>query len=122
MDEISSDADSDVSTVELEEFFGPPTPPPPPRYQDMSVEELQARLEQHRQTRTLYRFLTSIEDDMYIPSYSKPTQLFESPTLRSKEYCTVLHFACLDDDGERGEAKIRMILQAAERTRVDIRE
>jgi len=81
----------------------------------MSVEELRRLLEEHKHARTLIRFLTVVDTigDMFVPVYSRPMDLDEAPRLIQKVYGTILHFACLDQDGPRGEAKIHMILQAA---------
>lgn len=124
LEELISGVEDDEMSYESEEIFGEPQPPPPPRYEDMSVEELQRLLKQHKEARTVHQFLTTIDlgSDMYVPTYSKPRSLSESPRLRSKSYRSILHFACMDEDGLRGEQKIRMILEAAKQAHVDVRQ
>lgn len=77
-------------------------------------------LAQHEQAGTLCHFLTTINDngDMYMPFYSWPRDLDDTPSLNVKIFYSVLDFACLDTDGPRGEEKIHMIIEAAKRMNI----
>ena len=111
----------------------------PPKGTDgskMSVEHLWQLIEQHRQTRTVKKFLCDIDtesdffDAVYtdidtsnvdihnLPNNEKPTV---KSYLISKTYCTMLGFACLDTDGPRGEEKIRLILDTAKQYLINMR-
>lgn len=113
-------------------------PPKRTNCSEMSVETLKGLIQQHRQTRTVRDFLCSIdtESDHYdacysdisedhIPSSSDDMEPNEKVLvtryLLGKTYRTMLGFACVDQDGERGEAKIKSILQTAKCLLTDMR-
>jgi len=121
--EESEDDDDDMS-YEEEAFFVEPAPLPPrfPPQATTSLEELRQLIEQHRQERTLFVFLTVIQDQgtMFEARYSDPEAVGAQRHLVSIAYCSILHCACMDRDGPRGEEKIRIILEAAKSARVDL--
>jgi len=111
----------------------------PPKGTDgskLSVERLRELIEQHRQTRTVKKFLCDIDtesglfdaeytdiDTSNVDIHNLPNN--EKPVVKSylisKTYCTMLGFACLDPNGPRGEEKIRLILDTARRYHINLR-
>lgn len=97
------DSESDAS-----EESGEAEPIPEPS-SDMSVRDLRRLLDYHKQSRTVGSFLKTMSDT-------------DSDKDSEKSCCNILHFACLDTDGARGEQKIRLILEAARQAHVDVVE
>ena len=111
----------------------------PPKGTDgskISVERLRELIEQHRQTRTVKKFLCDIDtesnfyDARYTDIDTSNVDIHnllnnEKPTVKSylisKTYCTMLGYACLDSDGPRGEEKIRLILDTAKQYHINMR-
>lgn len=86
----------------------------------MLLRDLRRLLDHHKEARTVGNFLTTIDtetencDIYYTWPYGEASQLI------SKTFRSILHFACQDNDGQRGEEKIRMVLQAAKQSHVDL--
>ena len=107
----------------------------PPKGTDgskMSVERLRELIEQHRQTRTVKKFLCGIdtESNFFDAEYTDIDTSnvidiqFGTAKVKSylsKTYCTMLGYACLDPVGPRGEEKIRLILDTAKQYHINMR-
>ena len=136
----SSSSSSSDDTLEfdfVEEIVSPPYPAFPEPDQ-MSVEQLETKIRNHREAHTLIFYLTTVDTDtldnavqhMKFNTYSRSLQFVEGSSEQFVEgeyevtgmsYGTPLHHACRDPDGKRGEEKIRMILNAAKSVGADIR-
>lgn len=59
-------------------------------------------------------------DANFYAEYKGPAELFSPYILVKKTFGTILHFACMDKNGLRGEEKIRIILSAVDRIHVPV--
>ena len=112
-------------------------PPEQPNWSEISVETLRGLIQKHRETETVRVFLCEIDtDSQYYEGYYSDInrEIIPSMTglaagekveakryLRTKHYRTMLDYACRDQVGERGEAKIKLILDTAKRYQINMR-
>ena len=94
------------------------------------LEDLERMIQEHQERRTLTRFLTqgiNIDDSETPPYVIILRDEYEyddeedDPPEEVRVYGTPLHFACLDENGQRGQEKIKRILQAARMSFIDTR-
>ena len=139
VDNVSSCSSDDTLEFDFVEEKVPPPYPAFPEPDQMSVEQLETKIRNHREAHTLIFYLTTVDTDtldnavqhMTFNTYSRSLQFVEGSSEQFVEgeyhvtgmsYGTPLHHACRDSDGKRGEEKIRMILNAAKSVGADIRE
>ena len=138
----ASSSPSDDSILEfdfVEEKVPPAARPAFPEPHKMSLEQLETKICNHKEAHTLIDYLTTVDTDtlenavqhMKFVTYIGSLQFVEGSSEQFLEgeykvtgiwYGTPLHHACRDPDGNRGEEKIRMILNAAKSVGADIRE
>ncbi|KAL7539883.1 hypothetical protein ACHAXR_009690 [Thalassiosira sp. AJA248-18] len=113
-------------------------PPKQPDWSEMSLEALEDLIQQHRESRTVRHFLCEIDTESeYYQGYYFDIDRKDIPStrglaanekvqvvryLKQKIYYTMLGFACMDRDGERREAKIKLILQTAKLHQIKMRK
>lgn len=123
MADVDSDDDSSLSSMDDKDDLLP-FPDDMLSPADCSVQELEEKLKEHIEARSITEYLTKVdekdENAEFIPQCRPPSDMTDSWEMVGKLYGTPLLFACYDMNEARQLEKICLILETAQRHLIDM--